>query len=120
MMPPQWGMLTIGARPSTLPVRTISVIFVSVLNSLRKSGPESDGIAPPIPRSPWHWPQANWTKTWAPAATSGETESAVTRRRKRSAGGRAGPAAYYGRRGALGSLLVALAALSALSPAASQ
>ena len=33
MIPPQWGMLTIGARPSTLPVRIICVIFWSVPNS---------------------------------------------------------------------------------------
>jgi hypothetical protein len=70
MIPPQWGMLTIGARPSTLPVRTISVIFVSVLNSLRKSGPESDGIAlsgdcgfgtPPRPFGPWQLMQPSRT-----------------------------------------------------------
>ena len=38
MIPPQCGMLTIGALPITLPERITSMIFASVLNSLRKSG----------------------------------------------------------------------------------
>ena len=38
MIPPQCGMLTIGALPITLPLRITSAIFSSVLNSLRKSG----------------------------------------------------------------------------------
>jgi len=55
-------MLTIGACPSTLPVRMISMIFASVLNSSRKSAPESGGIVvsgdcgfgtPPSPFGPW-------------------------------------------------------------------
>jgi hypothetical protein len=62
MIPPQCGMLTIGACPSTLPVRMISMIFASVLNSSRKSAPESGGIVvsgdsgfgtPPSPFGPW-------------------------------------------------------------------
>ena len=28
---------------------------------------------PPVPCSPWHWAQANWTKSCAPAATAGST-----------------------------------------------
>ena len=62
MIPPQWGMLTIGARPITLPERITAAIFWSVLNSSRKSGPDSGGIAwsgdcgfgtPPSPLGPW-------------------------------------------------------------------
>ena len=62
MMPPQCGMLAIGALPITLPERMNSRIFASVLNSLRKSWPESGGIAlsgdcgfgtPPSPFGPW-------------------------------------------------------------------
>ena len=37
MMPPQWGMLTIGAFPMTLPLRITSMIFLSVLNCFRKA-----------------------------------------------------------------------------------
>ena len=44
MIPPQCGMLTIGARPITLPERITSMIFWSVLNWFRKSTPESGGI----------------------------------------------------------------------------
>jgi hypothetical protein len=40
MIPPQWGMLTIGARPITLPVRIISVIFLSVPKSWETSARE--------------------------------------------------------------------------------
>ena len=47
MIPPQCGMLTIGCRPSTLPLRMKSMIFASVLNSLKKSAPESGGIVLP-------------------------------------------------------------------------
>jgi hypothetical protein len=39
MIPPQCGMLTIGAFPITLPERITAMIFASVLNSLRKSWP---------------------------------------------------------------------------------
>ncbi len=62
MIPPQCGMLTIGALPSTLPVRMKSMIFASVLNSERKSWPASGGIVlssdcgfgtPPSPFGPW-------------------------------------------------------------------
>jgi hypothetical protein len=62
MIPPQCGMLVIGALPMTLPERIISLIFASVLNSSRKSCPESGGIAlsserglgtPPRPLGPW-------------------------------------------------------------------
>ena len=61
MIPPQCGMLTIGARPITLPERITAVIFASVLNSFQKSGPESGGIVlsgdcglgtPPSPLGP--------------------------------------------------------------------
>ena len=57
-----WGMLTIGARPITLPLRITSMIFLSVLNSLRKVSPDSGGIVlsgdcgfgtPPRPFGPW-------------------------------------------------------------------
>ena len=56
------GMLAIGGFPITLPERIISVIFASVLNSSRKSCPESGGIVlssesgfgtPPRPLGPW-------------------------------------------------------------------
>src|SRR5207245_11397465 len=62
MIPPQWGMLTIGARPITLPLRMKSMIFASVLNWWRKSIPERGGIVlsgdcglgtPPRPFGPW-------------------------------------------------------------------
>ena len=33
----------------------------------------TSGETPPS-RSPWHWAHANWTKSWAPAATGGSTE----------------------------------------------
>jgi len=44
MIPPQCGMLTIGARPMTLPERMTAMILASVSNSCRKSAPESGGI----------------------------------------------------------------------------
>jgi hypothetical protein len=62
MIPPQCGMLAIGALPITLPERITSVIFASVLNCLRKSCPESGGIVlsgdcgfgtPPSAFGPW-------------------------------------------------------------------
>jgi hypothetical protein len=37
-------MLTIGARPITLPERITAMIFASVLNCLRKATPDSGGI----------------------------------------------------------------------------
>ena len=55
-------MLTIGARPSTLPVRIMSMIFWSVPKSVWKPAPESGGIVlsgdcgfgtPPRPFGPW-------------------------------------------------------------------
>src|SRR5439155_6309618 len=61
MMPPQCGMLAIGGLPMTLPERITATILASVLNSLRKSWPESDGIVlsgdcgfgtPPSPLGP--------------------------------------------------------------------
>jgi len=61
-MPPQCGMLTIGAFPITLPDRITSLIFASVLNCLKKSAPDSGGIVlsgdcglgtPPSPFGPW-------------------------------------------------------------------
>ncbi len=33
----------------------------------------TSGETPPRPSSPWHWAQANWTKSCAPAATCGST-----------------------------------------------
>ena len=66
MIPPQCGMLTIGARPITLPLRITAAIFASVLNSWRKSCPESGGIVlsgdcgfgtPPSPFGPWQLTQ---------------------------------------------------------------
>src|SRR5689334_2418539 len=33
----------------------------------------TSGETPPRPRSPWHLAQANWTKSWAPAATGSLT-----------------------------------------------
>jgi len=45
-MPPQCGMLTIGARPITLPDRITSAILAGVSNSVRKSDPDSGGIVP--------------------------------------------------------------------------
>jgi hypothetical protein len=62
MIPPQWGIETIGARPITLPLRITSMIFLSVLNSAKKSAPERGGMAlsgdwglgtPPSPFGPW-------------------------------------------------------------------
>jgi len=62
MIPPQCGIETIGARPMTLPLLITAMIFSSVLNSLKKSAPESAGIAlsgdwglgtPPSPFGPW-------------------------------------------------------------------
>jgi hypothetical protein len=55
-------MLTIGARPVTLPDRITSAILAGVSNSLRKPAPESAGIVlsgdcgfgtPPRPFGPW-------------------------------------------------------------------
>jgi len=43
-MPPQCGMLTIGARPMTLPDRMTFAILAGVLNSFRKSAPDSGGM----------------------------------------------------------------------------
>ena len=66
MMPPQCGIETIGARPRTLPLRITSVIFWSVLNSWKKSAPDSAGIdlsgdcgfgTPPSPFGPWQLTQ---------------------------------------------------------------
>ncbi len=37
--------------------------------------PLGAALMPPLPCSPWHWAHANWTKTCAPSATSGETEA---------------------------------------------
>jgi hypothetical protein len=62
MIPPQCGMLTIGARPRTLPERITAMILASVSNSLRKTTPESGGIVlsgdcgfgtPPSAFGPW-------------------------------------------------------------------
>ena len=62
MIPPQCGMLAIGCLPITLPDRITSRIFLSVLNSFRKSCPESGGIdlsgesglgTPPSAFGPW-------------------------------------------------------------------
>jgi hypothetical protein len=59
-------MLTIGARPITLPERMKSMTFCSVLNSPRKTTPESGGTVlsgdcgfgtPPRPFGPWQLPQ---------------------------------------------------------------
>src|SRR5438034_1399540 len=78
MIPPQCGIETIGARPRTLPLRITSMIFWSVLNSEKKSAPESGGIVlsgddgfgtPPRPFGPWHCAHANWLKSCAPSAT---------------------------------------------------
>ena len=44
MIPPQCGMLAIGGLPITLPLRMKAMIFASVLNSVRKSWPDSGGI----------------------------------------------------------------------------
>src|SRR5438309_1711342 len=82
MIPPQCGMLTIGARPITLPERITAMIFASVLNWWRKSAPESGGIVlsgesgfatPPSPFGPWHSEHAKVVKSCAPAATCGST-----------------------------------------------
>ena len=35
------------------------------------------GETPPRPRSPWHWPQANYTSQWVPAATCGSIWAAA-------------------------------------------
>ena len=43
-IPPQCGMLTIGALPITLPLRITAAIFASVLNWCRKPWPERTGI----------------------------------------------------------------------------
>ena len=62
MIPPQCGMLAIGGLPITLPLRMKPMMIASVLNSLRKSWPESGGIVlssacgfgtPPRPLGPW-------------------------------------------------------------------
>lgn len=52
MIPPQCGMLAIGGLPITLPLRMKAMIFASVLNSLRKTWPESGGI---VLSSAWGW-----------------------------------------------------------------
>jgi hypothetical protein len=61
-LPPQCGMLTIGGRPITLPLRITRMILAAVFNSLRKSVPDSGGITrsgaaglatPPRPFGPW-------------------------------------------------------------------
>ncbi len=62
MIPPQCGMLTIGALPITLPLRMMPAIAASVGKSWRKPPPESGGIdlsgesgfgTPPRPLGPW-------------------------------------------------------------------
>jgi hypothetical protein len=49
----------------------VNCATVSVLPTGFSSG--TSGETPPSPFRPWHWAQANWTKTWAPAATVGST-----------------------------------------------
>src|SRR5512133_195474 len=44
-----------------------SWVTVSCFPTVVRAG--TSGEAPPRPRSPWHWAQANWVKSWAPAAT---------------------------------------------------
>src|SRR6516162_8969750 len=66
MMPPQCGMLTIGARPMTLPDTITFLMLWSVLNCLKKAAPDSGGIVlsgdsgfgtPPSPFGPWQLTQ---------------------------------------------------------------
>src|ERR1700694_4433544 len=79
MIPPQWGMLTTGARPITLPLRIIEMIFASVLNCFRKAAPASDGTTlsgaagfgtPPRPFWPWQLMQPSRTYQAAPATAA--------------------------------------------------
>jgi len=49
----------------------VSWSTVSVLPAVVSEG--TSGETPPWPFRPWHWAQANWTNSCAPAATFGST-----------------------------------------------